>query len=76
MDDGGSLIYFSPPLMIDNKTSCSPYMSTKLGQTLFMQMLANNINIQTCSVWTRYGLYTDALRHKKSEISTIIRVLT
>lgn len=69
MDEKGSLIYFSPPLVVDNKTSfLTPYMSTKLGQTLFMQMLANKYkytNMKICSVWTRYGLYTDALTHRK-----------
>jgi short-subunit dehydrogenase len=69
MDSDGTLIYFSPPIVIDNKTSfLTPYMSTKLGQTLFMQMLANkykNTNMKICSVWTQYGLYTDALMHRK-----------
>jgi short-subunit dehydrogenase len=69
MSNDGSLIYFCPPLLIDYKTSfLTPYMSTKLGQTLFMQMLAHklsNTNMRVCGVWTKYGLYTDALTHRK-----------
>lgn len=69
MNNKGNLIYFCPPLLIDHKTSfLTPYMSTKLGQTLFMQMLAHklsNTEIKVCGVWTKYGLYTDALTHRK-----------
>lgn len=69
MDNNGNLIYFCPPLLIDHKTSfLTPYMSTKLGQTLFMQMLANkysSTNMKICGVWTKYGLYTDALTHRQ-----------
>jgi len=65
----GNIIYFCPPLLIDYKTSLlTPYMSTKLGQTLFMQMLANKLkktDIKVCGVWTNYGLYTDALTYRK-----------
>jgi short-subunit dehydrogenase len=70
-NNSGNILFFCPPYIIDNKTSLlTPYMSTKMGQTSLMKMIANmvnrpNNNIKICGFWTKYGLYTDALLHRK-----------
>ena len=62
----GHLIYTCPPYTIDDKVKyLTPYMQSKLAQTTYMKSMANILkheNISCNSVWTKYPLWTDALR--------------
>ena len=64
------LFYVCPPLRDQYRKASSllPYLTTKLSQTLLMEMIANHTlhtHIQVCGVWTAFGLDTDALRFRK-----------
>ncbi len=62
----GHLVYTSPTYKIDDKVRyLTPYMQSKLAQTTYMKSMARVLryhNISCNSVWTKYPLWTDALR--------------
>lgn len=62
----GHLIYTCPPHQIDDKVKyLTPYMQSKLAQTTYMKSMAHllkNEPISCNSIWTKYPLWTDALR--------------
>lgn len=64
------LFYVCPPFTDQYRKAFSllPYLTTKLSQTLFMEMIANHTlhtQLRVCGIWTAFGLDTDALRFRK-----------
>lgn len=64
------LFYVCPPLTDSYRKALSllPYLTTKLNQTLLMEMIANHTlhtSIRVCGIWTAFGLDTDTLRFRK-----------
>lgn len=64
--DYGHVIFNSPPYVIDEKVKfLTPYMQSKLAQTTYMKSLSHILrydNISCNSIWTKYPLWTDAIK--------------
>ena len=62
----GHIIFNSPEYKIDEKIKLlTPYMQSKLAQTTYMKSLSYILkknNISCNSIWTKYPLWTDAIR--------------
>lgn len=65
----GHVLFFSPPYSIDRKVNLlMPYMQSKLAQTSYMKSLAHTLKsspISVNSIWTKFPLWTDAIRVRK-----------
>ncbi len=62
----GHIIFNAPPYVIDEKVKyLTPYMQSKLAQNTFMKSLSHILrydNISCNSIWTKYPLWTDAIK--------------
>lgn len=65
----GHIFFFSPPAIFDKKVHyLRPYLQSKFGQTTYMKSLAYELQekeISVNSLWTKYPLWTDAIRNRK-----------
>ena len=65
----GHLFFISPPSTIDKKVHyLRPYLQSKFAQTTYMKSLSYELkkkDISVNSLWTKYPLWTDAIKHRK-----------